>query len=254
MRHIIWEGKMYYAAVYTCVLVVAGILIFASSFGRMLPAGVKFVPLLSIALIWAHTFFSSFGNGSNIPGTILIILFYFFTFVIVAPLSLGILFFAVLDRERSLPPEVIGDPSRKDKVCVIYHPGMSDFTITGIRTFAFKLAEKGFSTTIATANKALAVIFKNYKALVFASPVYGGVVRPPLIRFIERNNLSGLACFILLTGSVKETAVPDMQKAAQIVTASKGSVTGAIKVTTKESEQELRKVLENFGSEIASIQ
>ncbi len=252
-RDIRGRGKMITAAVYTCVLLSVLLLAFVTSAGKLLPMIARLVPLVSIALAWAHAYVFLFDGEGGIPGIVLLVLFYVLTFGISIPIGTGLIVFVFIDRERVLQPEVIGDPSRSNRVCVVYHPGASDFTVNCIRACALKLAEKGFSTTIASAHDSLAVVFKNYKAILFGSPVYGGMIRPPVVNFIKRTNLSGIACFILLTGGNGETSVIDIQKAAELITKSRGSVTGAIKVTQKDDEVELRKSLEAFGSQIAEV-
>ena len=211
------------------------------------------MPLILIGILWTRAFFF---NSSDQPviNTILLIVFWTIFCVIVAPTGLGVILFSVLDREKANPPETIGDPSRKEKICIVYQHGMTDFTIKSIRSFALKLAEKGFSVTIASAHKWLAVNLKNYKTIGLASPVYAGLIRPPIERFIKRTDLTGVGCFIILTGSDKSRATDNIIEASKIVAMSHGSVIGAKKFFTNDPEQLTKKDLETFAEEIAQKQ
>jgi hypothetical protein len=243
---------MTFALIFSAVLFLIGLLVFTARMGKMLPAGVKLIPFIAIALLWIHTYFFVLANKTGIIDVIIIIVFYFIVITIILPLGLGIIVFSILDRERVIPPEIIGDPSRKDKICIVYHPGISGATIAAIRVFALKLFEKGYSITVASAHRKLAVIFKNYKAIGFASPIYAGAIRPPIERFVKRNNFKGMTCFLLLTGTVKKEAAADIQKASKIVESSNGTVTASIKVVVTDPEPERTKEMAAFALTVLS--
>jgi hypothetical protein len=242
---------MTFAIISSGIIFVLGIFLFITSMGKMLPIGIKLLPFISVAILWIETYFFTMQDKGGVLKVLLLIAFWILVGVFVFPVGAGNIVFSFLDMEKVLPPEIIGDPSRKDKICFVYHPGMSDFTITNIRTCALKLSEKGYSVTIASAHKRLQVIIKNYKALVFSSPVYAGTARPPLTRFIETNDLSGTKCFLLLTGGGSSTAATELDKASKLIAKSNGSVSSSIKAAQDQSDEDRRRNLESFAANIA---
>jgi hypothetical protein len=245
---------MIFEIVFTSILALSIILFFTSNISKMFPMGIKLMPFILIALLWIRALFTGNNPDQSLLSVVLLVIFWVVFCVMVAPAGLGVTLFSLLDREKALAPETIGDPSRKDKICIVYQPGMSDFTIKCIRAFSLKLAEKGYSVTIASAHRRLAVNLKNYKTIGFASPVYAGLIRPPVENFIKRTDLSGTGCFIILTGGDKTRSTDNIIEASKIIASSHGSVIGSKKFFTNDPEQQTKKDLENFAEEIAEKQ
>ena len=65
---------------------------------------------------------------------ILLIIFYFLTFIIILPTGVASMVISILDREKNIPAETIGSDDSSEQIYIVYHPGMSKFTTKVLRT------------------------------------------------------------------------------------------------------------------------
>ena len=94
------------------------------------------------------------------------------------------------------------------------------------------------------------VNLKEARAVGFASPVYGGLIRPPLADFINRNEFSGINCFVVLTGSGEESSEVDTDKAAKLIEQKGGIIIGKDKFITFDKMNELQEKIDLFSKEL----
>lgn len=93
----------------------------------------------------------------------------------------------------------VGTP--KGDILIIYHPGASSNTRNSVTTFAEALADEGLNVEIETANPDFTPDFSQYNLVVLASNIYNRKVRPPIIEFVENNDLSDVKVFTLFVGN-----------------------------------------------------
>jgi flavorubredoxin len=127
---------------------------------------------------------------------------------------------------------------------------MSKFTTKVLRALAENIAGNNYKVTLFCAGKDLQINLQDAKAIGFASPVYAGLIRPPLSDFIQRNEFSGTKCFVVLTGGSKESIDVDTAKAAKLIEEKGGKIIGREKFITSDKEDKLQEKIKLFSKEL----
>ena len=242
---------MNFAIIYTIIILLLGMPFFITNFARIIPLGVRIFPFVAaISLLWLHTIFFRLKGKMGVMGIILLIIFYFLTYIIILPAGVGSAVVSILDREKNIPAEIIGSDDSIEQIYMVYHPGMSKFTTKVLRALAENIAQNNYKVTLYSAGKDLQINLADARAIGFASPVYAGVIRPPLSDFIQRNELSGIECFVVLTGSDREGRETDTSKAAKLIEEKGGKIVGKEKFITSDQEDELQVKIDLFSQEL----
>ncbi|MGB6369720.1 MAG: hypothetical protein WBF68_01620 [Atribacterota bacterium] len=155
-----------------------------------------------------------------------------------------------MDREKNIPAETIGSDNSTEQIYIVYHPGMSKFTTKVLRALAENIGGNNYKVTLFYAGKDLQINLQDAKAIGFASPIYAGFIRPPLENFIQRNEFSGIECFVVLTGGGKESIDVDTAKAAKLIEEKGGKIIGREKFITSYKEDELQEKIDLFSKEL----
>ena len=201
-------------------------------------------------MLWLHTIFFRLKGRTGVIAIILLITFYFLTYIVILPAGVGSAVISILDREKNIPAETIGSEDCPEQIYIVYHPGMSKFTTKVLRALAEKIAQNNYKVTLYCAGKDLQINLQDARAIGFASPVYAGLIRPPLSEFIQRNEFSGIECFVVLTGSNKEGIETDTSKAAKLIEEKGGKIIGKEKFITSDKEDELQEKIKLFCKEL----
>jgi hypothetical protein len=246
---------MNFAIVYTIIILLLGIPLFITNFTEMIPIGVvgfilRFIPFAAIALLWFYTIFFRLKGRMGVMAIILLIIFYFLTFIIILPTGVASMVVSISDREKNIPPETIGSDDYPEQIYIVYHPGGSKFTTKVLRALAKNIARNNYKVTLYCAGKDLQINLQDARAIGFASPVYAGLIRPPLEDFIQQNEFSGIKCFVVLTGSDKEGREADTAKAAKLIEEKDGKIIGREKFITSDKENELQEKIDLFSKEL----
>lgn len=242
---------MNFAIIYTIIILLLGIPFFITNFARIIPLGVRIFPFVAaISLLWLHTIFFRLKGKMGVMGIILLIIFYFLTYIIILPAGVGSAVVSILDREKNIPAETIGSDDSIEQIYMVYHPGMSKFTTKVLRALAENIAQNNYKVTLYSAGKDLQINLADARAIGFASPVYAGLIRPPLEDFIQRNELSGIECFVVLTGSDREGREADTSKAAKLIEEKGGKIIEKEKFITSDKENELQEKIKLFSQEL----
>jgi hypothetical protein len=242
---------MNFAIIYTIIILVLSIPFFITNVLKMIPWGVRIIPFsLAVALLWLYTIFFRLKGKMGLIGIILLLIFYFLTYIIILPSGLGFLVLSILDREKNIAPETIGSVDYPEQIYLIYHPGMSKFTTKVLHSLAESISQNNYKVTLYNVRKDLQINLKEAKAVGFASPVYAGLIRPPLADFINRNEFSGINCFVVLTGSGEESSEVDTDKAAKLIEQKGGIIIGKDKFITFDKMNELQEKIDLFSKEL----
>jgi hypothetical protein len=240
---------MNFAIIYTIIILLLGIPFFITNFAKLIPipTGVKIFPFVAaISLLWLHTIFFRLKGRMGVMAIILLIIFYFLTYIIILPAGLASMVFFISDREKHIPAETIGSDDCPEQIYIVYHPGISKFTTKVLRNLAEDIAQNNYKVTLYCARKDLQINLQDARAIGFASPVYGDI-RPPLVDFIQRNEFSGIKCFVVLTGSYKELNEMNIAQAAKLVEEKNGEIIGREKFITSDKEDELQGKIDLFS-------
>ncbi|NPV02072.1 MAG: hypothetical protein HPY53_11900 [Brevinematales bacterium] len=190
-----------FAFVFTAIIIISSLSLFLLPTARMFPFGMRVgMVLLPIALIWLHTFLYRISGEVNFFSHLLMVLFYFFTFAMVLPMSLGTWGIGIMDLPKREKPVKMGNQTSAKEIAIVYHPGGSPFTKFALTRLADAFAGSDYAVTLYTASGSLALDTKKPAAIVLASPVYGSMIRPALQDFIAGHDLSGVKLFIIHTG------------------------------------------------------
>jgi len=242
---------MNFAIIYTIIILLLSIPFFIISFARIIPIGVRIFPFVAaISLVWLHTIFFRLKGRTGVMAIILLIIFYFLTYIIILPAGAGSMVISILDREKNIPAETIGSDDSTKQIYIVYHPGMSKFTTKVLRALAEDIAQNNYKVTLYCAGKDLQINLQDARAIGFASPVYAGLIRPPLENFIQRNEFSGIECFVALTGADKEGIEVDTSKATKLIEENGGKIIGKEKFITSYKEDELQEKIDLFSKEL----
>jgi len=242
---------MNFAIIYTIIILLLTIPFFITNFARIIPIGVRIFPFVAaISLLWLHTIFFRLKGRTGVMAIILLIIFYFLTYIIILPAGAGSMVFSILDREKNIPAETIGSDDCPEQIYIVYHPGMSKFTTKVLRALAEDIAQNNYKITLYCAGKDLQINLQDARAIGFASPVYAGLIRPLLEDFIQRNEFSGIECFVVLTGSNKEGREADTARAAKLIEEKGGKIIKREKFITSDKEDELQEKIDLFSKEL----
>jgi len=242
---------MNFAIIYTIIILLLAIPFFITNFAKIIPIGVRIFPFVAaISLLWLHTFFFRLKGRTGVIAIILLIIFYFLTYIIILPAGVGSAVLSILGRERNIPAETIGSDDSTEQIYIVYHPGISKFTTKVLRALAENIAGNNYKVILYSAEKDLQINLQDAKAIGFASPVYAGLIRPPLENFIQRNEFSGIKCFVVLTGADKEGRERDTAKAAKLIEEKGGKIIGKEKFITSDKEDELQEKVKLFSREL----
>ena len=242
---------MNFAIIYTIILLLFSIPFFITSFARIIPIRVRISPfVVAISLLWLHTIFFRLKGRTGLMAIILLIIFYFLTYIVILSAGAGSMLISILDREKNIPAETIGSDDSTEQIYIVYHPGMSKFTTKVLRTLAENIAGNNYKVTLYCAGKDLQINLQDARVIGFASPVYAGLIRPPLENFIQRSEFSGIECFVALTGADKESIEVDTSKAAKLIEEKGGKIIGKEKFITSYKEDELQEKIDLFSKEL----
>ena len=242
---------MNFAIIYTIIILLLGIPFFIANLASIIPIGVRIFPfVVAISLLWLHTIFFRLKGRTGVMAIILLIIFYSLTYIIILPAGIGSAVLSIFDREKNIPAETIGSDDSTEQIYIVYHPGGSKFTTKVLRTLAENIAGDNYKVTLYCAGKDLKINLQDARAIGFASPVYVGLIRPPLENFIQRNEFSGIECFVVLTGSNKEDIEADAAKAVKLIEEKGGKIIGREKFITSDKEDELQEKVKLFSKEL----
>ncbi|MBA7548131.1 hypothetical protein ES705_40577 [subsurface metagenome] len=137
-------------------------------------------------------------------------------------------------------------------------PFVAAISLLWLHTIFFRLkgrtgvlsAQNNYKVTLYCAGKDLQINLQDARAIGFASPVYAGLIRPPLENFIQRNEFSGIECFVALTGADKEGIEVDTSKTTKLIEEKGGKIIGKEKFITSYKEDELQEKIDLFSKEL----
>jgi len=242
---------MNFAIIYTVMILIFAIPVFLTDIAQNIPLGMRiFVLVFALAVLWLYIIFFKRRNKMGFGGVILLILFYFFTFVIIVPTGVVSSVIFVLERGQMDPPIIIGNEENIGKIYIVYHPGTSAFTTSTLKKLAENIAQNNYQVTLYRVNKDLKLDLQGIKTIGFASPIYVGNVRKPLIRYIQEDNLSGKKCFVIVTGADKEGLEKDTLEIIQLIEDRGGQTIGKTKFITSDKENELEESIDIFAREL----
>ncbi len=237
---------MTFAIVFTVLLVISIFPLYFTGMARMIPAGVRILPFIAIAILWIHTILFRLPGKTGAAGVILLVLFYFIAIVLVFIPALGTVVIGIMDRPQDIQSASFGDQSSPRKTVIVYHPGASSFMPDVIQHLAESLAASGFYVTLYSAHPRVSVSVPEGAVLGLASPVYAGTIRPPLEEFIKKSDLRDRNCFVLLTGSDPDNIEKDTAKAASLVEERGGKVLESVKIIQKKDRETVYPQIEQF--------
>ncbi len=239
---------MNFAIIYTIIILLLSIPIFITDFAKGIPIGMRIPPIvLAISFLWLFTIFFRLRGRAGIMAVILLVLFYLLTFVIIMPTGIGSTVITIIERGKDLSPQTIGNDDFAEQIYIIYHSGISKFTDNTLSTLAENIAKNNYRVTLYHVEKNLKIDFKEAKAIGFASPIYAGSIRQRLANFIQQSELSGIECFVVLTGADKEGRERDTSKVAKLIEEKGGKVIGKEKFITSDKEEELQEKIDLFS-------
>jgi len=242
---------MVFALVFTVLLLLCLLPLNLTAMSRMLPAGVRFLPLLVTALLWAHTLLFRLKGRGGAVGVVILVFFYILTIGLVFLPTLSSLLFAVLDRPHDRPPSIYGQDRFDREIFLVVHPGPSDFPSAVTEHMAETLAAAGFRVTVYSARADLRLEAGKAAALGLISPIYAGRIRPPLENFIANNDLKGIKCFWLLAGSDPNSGDSDIARATPLVEARGGKVIAGTKVIAGKDREPAFAEVKRLAAELA---
>lgn len=242
---------MTFAIVHSVLLGVSFVLLLATAVGRMIPFGVRLLPLVAATALWLHTIYFRLQERDGIGAGFLIGFFYLIAYVMVFLPAIGGVVIAILDRPREVAVETMGAEGGGEQVLLVYHPGVTGFTGEVIKELGRQLEKKGYHVTLRGADPGRKLELESISAVGFASPVYAGTIRPPLARVIRRSDLKDKNTFVVLTGTDPDNAERDTEKAAEKVTEKGGRVAGKIKLIATEDWKQVRNQIGMFADALA---
>lgn len=217
---------------------------------KVMPVGMRALPLVAMGILWLNQWLFAAKNTTNFFSVVVMIAFWFFTVVMVMPISLGVAVMNVLDAEQERPEVVKGDAS-KPAVLVVYHPGGSDFTARVADMAADNIVSKGFRAVIRTANKKLPADVSAYTAIVALSPVYAGMARPPLTGWLNRAELGSKKITVITCGGGLEIGKEEAEMFEKTFEGKKLSWNGKLKVSQAAPAADTKARVDEFLKGIA---
>lgn len=199
--------------IFSVILIVCQVLIFLCPIIYQSELRANFLPLIALAVLWLNRYL--FQSKSAVFSAILWVLFAVvglvgFMFTLFMVFSYG-------DREQQEAPVIFGKGDGLKEIALIYHPGGSDLPRKVNVFLAERLSQNGFKVILYTAYAGLKIDPREFSAIGLSSPVYGGAIRPPLINFIKRTDLTGVKCFVSLTGGGKPARPGEIEKVQKLL-------------------------------------
>jgi hypothetical protein len=230
------------ASVLTAVLALCVLVPLLSGKGRN---GFAVVGIIAIGILWAVALWRQMPGGLKVP---LLIVFSIMALVSVigSLVSIGTGLSDRFDRPRSEAPIVMGGGSSSASIAIVYHPGGSGFTKKIVTRLGEDLAARGYAVSIMTAHPGRAFDQKSYRALILASPVYGGEIRPPLKEFVDAHSPLSLPVFAILAGWFAAFNEADLQRLSELASKGGANLKKSIKLVWGGSRKA-------FGERIASF-
>ncbi len=247
---------MTFGIVFTAIIIISSLSLFLLPTARMFPFGMRVgMVLLPLALLWLHTFVYRIPGDINFFSHLLMVLFYFFTFVMVLPMSLGTWVIGIFDLPKNYAPVKTGASNASREIAVVYHPGGSPFTKSVVTRLAENISGSEYAVTLYTASGSLAIDTKKPAAIVLSSPVYGSMIRPALQDFIAEHDLSGVKIFIVHTGGGPLESEEEFQfdltllkdKGAKVIDKTKFAMTMPDQKKSPDTEKKLDAEIVNYA-------
>ncbi len=243
---------MVFGIIMSVLLLSAGFSLFLTDMGRMIPAGLRILPFIELGLLWLYVLVLK-GKGGW-PGTLFLIQYWIVFVLCILPAGVGLWVIESFDRERRLDPIVLGAKEAAAEIAVVYHPGGSDFTGNVLRRVGERLGEAGYRVVLYSAHRGLRLDLERAAAVGFASPVYGGAVRPPLRRFIRGADLGGRRCFAVLTGGPgpagEELVRKELQSVVPLIEERGGRITAACKIPQNKEPGAVEARIDAFAGDL----
>jgi hypothetical protein len=153
------------------------------------------------------------------------------------------------DQAGKRNPVFMGEGS-SPAVAVVYHPGGSGLMEKIVMSLGRELETRGYSISVFTANPALSLDRGKYGAIVLASPVYGGEIRPPLRAFISAGPPISIPTYGILSGWFGNYEKEDLAKLSGIIAGAGGNLRSGIKIPSGSSESPIQARVESLCNEI----
>ncbi len=236
---------MVFGLVMTFILLLSGLSLFRTGIGRMIPAGVRIVPFLELGLLWLCLLVLR----GRWTGALVMVQFWVVFALMILPSAGGLWILESFDRERRIGPLGLGNPSGSKEILAVFHPGASDFTASALRELGACCSNTPYKLVLYSARRGLRLDLRQAAAVVFASPIYAGSIRPPVTHFLERTDLSGVRCVLLLTGSAA-AADQDFGRAVPFVEARGGKIIAKTKVLQGKQAPALRDQMRPFFQDL----
>lgn len=218
---------MYFQIIVTLLLILCSVSMFITGIGKLMPPAFKIIPLLAALVYWAVIAIHHFSGKTGIAGVLLLIIFYFLLFLTILT-TVMVWMGDIGDREKHIPAITIGEGPADKTVYIVYHSGITPVLTNIINGFAGQMSLSGYKTILYCANNDLTLDLKGAAAVGFASPIYGGKIRPPVVNFIRKNNLKGVRSFIILTSGGPDDR-GEIAAAAGEIEKQGGSIIGSAK-------------------------
>jgi hypothetical protein len=239
---------MFLELIVTVLLVLCSLSMFITGIGKMSPLPFKLIPLLAAAVYWIVIAIRKSSGKTGIAGVLLLVIFYFLV-IITIPSTVMIWMGYIGDREKNIPAITIGEGPADKTIYIVYHTGITPFLTNKITEFAGKMGKSGYKTVLYCANKELTLDLKNAAAVGFASPIYLGMIRPPVNNFIMKSDLKGIKSFIFLTSGGAEN-MGELDRVRSELEKKGASVMGMEKFSSMEKTGELDSKMDKLSMEI----
>jgi hypothetical protein len=218
--------------IFTIILVVCQVLILLCPLIYRTPGISNWMPLVALATLWINHLALRGRSGWGVLSVMLWVLFGIFSLIGL----LGTIFicFSYGDGESREAAVVFGEAGSPKEIAIVYHPGGSALTKSVVTRIAEKLARNGNKVTLYAVNSQVMIDPMKFAAIGFASPVYGGTARPPLLKFVNRTDLNGVKCFAVITGWAPS---PEAEKVKALIESKGGIYLNGLKFTAADLKQ-----------------
>lgn len=242
---------MVFGTIMSVLLLSSGLALILTDIGRLIPTGIKLLPFIELGLLWLYLL--AF-KGKGWPAALFLIQYWIVFVLCILPTSVGLWVIESFDRERRLEPIVLGAEKAAKEIAVVYHPGGSDFTAGVLRKLSERLGDAGYRVVLHSAHRGLRLDPGKTAAMGFASPVYGGEIRPPLRRFIQKADLGGRRCFAVLTGGPdpgdEELTQKDLQSVIPLLEERGARVVAAGKISQNKEPSDIEVKIDALAGDI----
>ncbi len=166
-----------------------------------------FLPLIAAGLLWTRDLYS------HISFIYTVINIVFWLIAIGAILDTAFSFvYSIFDKDKDVPPIVIGEGNQGGEVYIIYHPGNSDFTTKVLTSLAKALSENNYKVTLFSSSPDLQLDLTKAVAVGISSNIIAGTIRTSINKFIENHNFEDVKFFIPIIGAVAQDADNELYK------------------------------------------